>query len=226
MEYILDTINLEKIERSLKFLPVSGVTSNPSIVKKEGKIDVKDHFLKLKELIGPERTLHIQVTGDTVEDMLKDARWILDHIGRETYIKVPVTEAGLQVIKELKHQEVKITATAIYTISQAFLAIAYDVDYFAPYYNRMENMGMDPLELITACRNQIDDGGYQTKILAASFKNMGQVNKAFMAGAQSVTVDPDIVVNGLQMSEIQKAVDDFNWDWYGVTGNKKLHELG
>ena len=99
MEYLLDTANLKSIAYYVKKLPVTGVTSNPSIVKKEGKVDFFAHMKEIRRIIGPDRTLHIQVTSDTVEGMMADARAILAKVDEKVFIKVPVTLDGLEVIK-------------------------------------------------------------------------------------------------------------------------------
>ena len=218
MEYLFDTANLEQIETFGKFIPITGVTSNPSIVKKEGKIDFFAHMKKIRELIGMERTLHIQVTGQDFTSMMADADAILEKVDDRVYIKVPVTLPGLQVIRALKERNVHVTATAIYTEMQGFLAMEAGADYIAPYYNRMENSGIDPRKVITSFAQMIKTYGYSTKILAASFKNMGQVNKAFLAGAQTATMGVDIIQGAFDNAMIQKAVDDFAQDWTSVFG--------
>lgn len=225
MEYLFDTANLEQIEAYGRFIPVTGITSNPSIVKKEGKIDFFSHMKKIRELIGLERTLHIQVTGQDFDSMMADAEAILEKVDDQVYIKVPVTLPGLQAIRELKAREVHVTATAIYTEMQGFLAMEAGADYIAPYYNRMENSGIDPQKVIASFAQMIKTYGYATKILAASFKNMGQVNKAFLAGAQTATMGIDIIQGAFENAMIQRAVDDFAQDWSSVFGDCLISQM-
>ena len=138
MEFMLDTINLEAIRKYQKILPLAGVTSNPSIVKQAGKIDFFAQMKEIKKTIG-QASLHVQVVGQTTEEMLEDAQTIVQQLGQETFIKIPVNEAGLAAIKQLKQANYRITATAIYTEFQGYLAIAAGADYLAPYYNREFN---------------------------------------------------------------------------------------
>lgn len=98
-------------------------------------------------------------------------------------------------------------------------------DYIAPYYNRMENMNVDPEDAIAAFADMIDMYGYSTKVLAASFKNAGQIDKALMAGSGSITTAPDILAAALSQATILDAVDAFNADWESVYGDKKIYEL-
>lgn len=225
MEYLLDTANLKDIKTYQDYFPITGVTSNPSIVKKEGKIDFFSHMKEIRSLIGLEKSLHIQVTASDTKGMLADAEAILSKVDDKVFIKVPVTLEGMQVIKELKKQKVNITATAIYTKQQGFLAMEAGADYIAPYYNRMENSCIDPIEVISSFAQMIDRYQYKTKILAASFKNAGQVDQAFLAGAQSATMDPQILKDALKMPSILKAVEDFSKDWEDIFGDKLISML-
>lgn len=225
MEYLFDTANLEEIAKYMAFFPITGVTSNPSIIKKCGKIDFFPHFQKMRGLIGFERSLHVQVTAPDAAGMMSEAQTIHEKIDNMVYIKVPVTEEGLKAIRGLKRSGCGITATAIYTKVQALTALEAGADYLAMYYNRMQNMDIDPDDVISTTALMIDRYGYQTKILGASFKNMGQVNRAFEDGAQAVTVSPAILHEALQMPAIRKAVDDFSADWKSVFGEKRINEL-
>jgi len=216
MEFMLDTANIPAIKRYVDTLPVSGVTSNPSIIKKEGSIDFFKHMREIREIIGAERSLHVQVVADDYEGMMADADAIVNHIDERVYIKVPVTEAGLKVIKSLKEKGRNVTATAIYTKFQAYLAIAAGADYIAPYFNRMENLNIDPTDAIREMVNEIRRTGSSTKVLAASFKNVGQVNAALECGAQAATLGTDIFDQAFAMPSVSKAVSDFTKDWESV----------
>lgn len=225
MEYLLDSANLETIKRFVEYFPITGITSNPSIVKKEGKIDFFAHMNKIRSIIGQNRTLHIQVTATDVEGMLRDADSILSKVDGQVYIKVPVTIEGLKVMKILKARGINVTATAIYSKAQGFLALEAGADYMAPYYNRMENLEINPEDVIASFAKMISQYRYSTKIVAASFKNIGQVNKAFLAGAQTATVAPDVLEGAFAMPSIQKAVDDFTSDWKMIYGDKTIADL-
>ena len=162
MEFMLDTANIADIKKFADMLPIAGVTSNPSIVKKEGKIDFFQH--------------------------MKDIRGI------------------------------KVTATSIYTKFQAYLAIAAGADYIAPYFNRMENLNIDPRAAIFEMAEEIARTNSETKILAASFKNVGQVNAALENGSQAATMGVDIIQQALAMPSIAQAVTDFTGDWEAIFG--------
>lgn len=216
MEFMLDTANIEEIEKYQQIVPLAGVTSNPSIIKKEGKIDFFNHMKKIREIIGTESSLHVQVVAQDYGGMIKDAEAILKNIDSNVFIKVPVSAEGMKVIKTLKERKINVTATAIYSKFQAYMAISAGADYIAPYFNRMLNLNIDPKEAIKEMAKEIKRTGSQTKILAASFKNVGQVNVALECGAQAATMGVDIIGEALAMPSIQKAVDDFTNDWETV----------
>ena len=218
MEFMLDTANIADIKKFEKIIPLAGVTSNPSIVKNEGNIEFFSHMKQIRQIIGDDKSLHVQVVATDYEGMLKDAETILAKIDKNVFVKVPVSEEGLKVIKELKKRGVNVTATAIYTKFQAYLAIAAGADYIAPYFNRMENLNIDPREAIAEMAKEISRTNSQTKILAASFKNVGQVNAALENGAHSATMGVDIIKSAFAMPSIEKAVVDFTSDWESSFG--------
>ena len=219
MEFLLDTANIEDIKKYGAIVPLAGVTSNPSILKKEGNIDLFQHMKEIRSIIGPERSLHVQVVSQDFEGIMKDAEAILENIDKDIFVKVPVNAEGLKAIQALKKQGVNITATAIYSKFQAYLAIAAGADYIAPYFNRMENLNIDPIDAITSMAKEIERTNSKTKILAASFKNVSQVNHACECGAQAATMGVDIIQSALSMPSIQKAVNDFTSDWESIYGD-------
>jgi TalC/MipB family fructose-6-phosphate aldolase len=225
MEFLFDTINTTDIASYGERFPYTGVTSNPSIIKAEGKIDFFRHFREIRKLITMERSLHIQVISQDCSGILREADAILNNVDEKVLIKVPVTEEGLKAMQNLKKEGIGVTATGIYSTIQGFMAIGIGADYIAPYYNRMENQNIDPLDVISSFAQAIKSQGAQTKIVAASFKNIAQVNKALVAGAQAVTVQPSMLHEVLGMPAIQKAVDGFSEDWKAVFGDKKIWEL-
>ncbi len=226
MEFIIDTINLDEIREAVEYLPIVGVTSNPSIVKKVSPKDFYAHMREIREIIGKDRSLHIQVIAKDYEGILAEAKKIHQEVDKQVYIKIPVNMVGLKAIKTLKEKGYKVTATAVYDLMQAYLALAAGADYIAPYVNRMSNLGTDPYDLIDHLSYRIASDDYDCKIVAASFKNNQQIKDAFNAGAQAITAPVDLLKNIFDNPNIEKAVNDFNKDWYSMYGdNKGLNDL-
>ena len=218
MEFIVDTVNLEEIKDAVEHMPIVGVTSNPSIVKQTSPENFFEHMRKIREIIGMERSLHVQVISKNSDEMVAEAHRILKEIDDQVYIKVPVSYEGIKAIKTLKAEGVKVTATAVYDLMQAYMALAVNVDYIAPYVNRIGNLGADPMDLISNLSDRIAVDGYNTKIVAASFKGVQQVRDSFNFGAHAITAPVAVLKQIFANPNIEKAVDDFNKDWYAMYG--------
>lgn len=218
MQFLIDTANLDEIRRLNEFAPIVGVTTNPSIMKNEGNICFYSHLKEIRDEIGFSKSLHVQVVASDYEGMIRDAEAILENVDQEVYIKIPVTTDGLKAIKELKCRGVNVTATAIYTKFQAYLAIAAEADYVAPYFNRMENLNINPVDVIQSISETIKRTSSKTQILAASFKNANQVITAYEMGSQTATMSVDIIETALAMPSISQAVEAFSKDWEAIHG--------
>ncbi|MEE0452354.1 fructose-6-phosphate aldolase [Peptacetobacter sp.] len=218
MEFIVDTVNLEEIKDAVEHMPIVGVTSNPSIVKQTNPENFFEHMRKIREIIGMERSLHVQVISKNSDEMVAEAHRILKEIDDQVYIKVPVSYEGIKAIKVLKAEGVKVTATAVYDLMQAYMALAAEADYIAPYVNRIGNLGADPMDLISNLSDRIAVDGYNTKIVAASFKGVQQVRDSFNYGAHAITAPVAVLKQIFANPNIEKAVDDFNKDWYAMYG--------
>ncbi len=217
-ELMLDTANIRDIEEGMNSWPVVGVTTNPSILRNEGDINVYERLADIKRLCGNRSSLHVQVVSSKTADIIDEAHRILDRLGSDVFIKIPVSAEGLPAIKKLAGEGVNITATAIYSALQGILAILSGAKYIAVYYNRMENNCTDPNAVIREIRIFIDKSESSSKILAASFKNVSQVMEAYTNGAQTVTVAPSIIRLGLGMASINDAVKVFAKDFTDVHG--------
>ena len=192
MEFIIDTINLEEIKDAVEH-----------IVKATAPQDFFGHMKAIRNIIGQERSLHIQVIAKDCDTIIKEAHRILEEVDDQVYIKVPVSYEGIKAIRALKAEGIHVTATAVYDIMQAYMALAAGADYIAPYVNRIGNLGNDPDELISDLQTRIVEDGYDCKILAASFKGVKQIRDALQVFANP---------------SIEKAVNDFNADWYELYG--------
>ena len=146
---------------------------------------------------------------------------IFEEVDDKVYVKVPTTYEGVKAMKILKAEGKNVTATAVYDLIQAYMALAAGADYIAPYTNRIGNLGNDPFELMAHLSNRIVEDGYDCKILAASFKGVQQVRDAFNAGSQAVTAPVSVLKAIFENPSISKAVTDFNNDWYSVYGEDK-----
>ena len=157
--------------------------------------------------------------------MMRDAEAVFRHVDEKVFIKVPVDFAGVKVIKALKRQGANVTATAVYGMDQAFIALEAGADCIAPYFNRMEALGVDAANVIGSIAGIINHYGYETEILAASFKQSAQIDRAILAGAHSVTVSPNILREIFAKKVVTDAIQVFADDWSDLYGGKMLTDL-
>lgn len=225
MELLLDTANLKSIRDAVSTYPISGLTTNPSIVSKENRSDFFGLIREIRDILGKERTLHVQVTRTDCEGILKEAEAIRKHVDEDVYIKTPVSKEGLKAIGIMARDGFNVTATAIYTTIQGELAAMAGAKYLALYYNRMLNLDIDADAVFRTTASAIAASGLDCKIVGASFKNIMQVTNVFADGAEAVTVPPELLDTALANPSIDLAVRNFNKDWEKVYGNKDISEL-
>ena len=220
MKFIIDDANVEAIKNLYEYFPVEGVTTNPSILAKS-KRPPYEVLGEIREFIGKDADLHVQVVSKCAEDMVTEAEEMLKRLGENTYIKVPTTREGLKAMKLLSSKGVKITATAIYTPMQAFLAAKAGASYAAPYVNRIDNLGADGIETVKKIHDIFQNNGLKTEVLAASFKNSQQVLELCAYGIGAATIAPDVIEGLIKNDAVTAAVGAFTKDFVGLCGEGK-----
>ncbi len=220
---LLDTANIIKAKNTMDYLNISGITTNPTILSREPG-NFWDILKSLRDLI-LDKELHVQVTADHYDDMLKEADVIVNKLGQDTFIKVPVNTEGLRAIYEMKKQNYKVTATAVYMPQQAILAAFQGADYIAPYYNRIDNINAGGLNVIQQIAEIYKKHSVNTKILAASFRNTQQIMSAIACGADAVTADPRLYNKMVDSALIKDAVREFKVDWINTYGNCSINTI-
>ncbi len=224
MKYILDTADLAAIKHYNEFYPLSGVTTNPSIIAKE-KTDFLTLVKNIRDIIGPDKLLCVQTLEKTCEGIVKDAEMLNKAVGGNFYIKIPIGEAGLKATPIVKKMGIGVLMTAIFTPAQALIAAEAGADLVAPYVNRLDNVVVDGTQVVAEIVKQFNNYGYACGVLAASFKNVEQVNKCASVGCQYVTVGPDILKGVVAHPLTDVAVAGFDKDWAGVYGEKSIKDL-
>lgn len=217
MKFIIDDADIEKIRELYATFAVDGVTTNPTILAKSGKQPF-EILKEIRDFIGPEAELHVQVVAADAEGMLEEAHRIRKELGINTYVKVPTTKEGLKAMKALKKDGTNVTATAIYTQMQAYLAGKAGADYAAPYVNRIDNLGANGVKTAKDIHDIFKKNGLKTEVLAASFKNSQQVLELCQYGIGASTISPDVIEGLIKNDSVTMAVSAFVKDFEELCG--------
>lgn len=175
---------------------------------------------KIRQVIG-EDELHVQVLEDKAEEIIREAEFLNEKLGVNTYVKIPVNLEGLKAIKYLSKEGFKITATAIYSINQAYLASEAGTNYLAPYINRIDNLGYDCVNIAKNIQKILIENKYETEILAASFKNSNQLIRLAEVGIGASTCSSDVIFKLIDDKNIESAINIFKNDFFKLDSSKK-----
>lgn len=221
MKYMMDGGNLEDIRYCNEFYPLAGVTTNPTLVARE-KSDFWPLMHSIRDIIGPDKMLHIQTVQTTADKIVEEALLIQKEIGGNLYIKVPICEEGLKATMMLKKLGIGVTVTAIFTPAQALIAATAGADFVAPYANRLDNIVVDGTRVVEDIVHQFKIHNINSQVLAASFKNVEQVHKCALSGCHAVTISANLFKHILSHPMTDVAIADFDADWTAQYGDKTI----
>ena len=224
MRILLDTANLEDIKYFNTYYPIEGVTTNPTILSKEGG-DVLANLKAIREIIGDDKELHVQVTEKEFDKIVEEARLLVDYLGINTFVKIPVTDEGLRVTKYLSDRGIGVTVTAVLTAAQAMLASNAGASYVAPYISRSENLCADGVGTVADIAKIFDVSGSDTQILAASFKTAKEVLDVAVEGCHAATIGSSIMRMLISHTTTDTSIAGFDKDWKAAFGDTTLREL-
>lgn len=221
MKLLIDDAHIDAIKKVYEFYPVSGVTTNPTILSKVGG-NPFDTLRQIREFIGEEADLHVQAVSRRADKIVDEARHIVNILGANTYVKIPAVPEGFKAMKMLADVSgILFTATAIYTPMQAFIAGQCGASYAAPYVNRIDNMGFDGIRVAQEIQQIFSANAMETEVIAASFKNSQQVLELCKCGIGAATVSPEIFSALVKNSAIDDAVENFITDFESFAGTGK-----
>ncbi len=231
MKLLLDTANLADIRYFHTYYPIAGVTTNPTILAREGG-DVLFRLREIRSIIGDKMELHVQVMESEYEKILEEAEAIVKFLGTKenTFIKIPATPVGLRATRELASRGYGITVTAILSAGQALVAANAGASYVAPYVSRLENISSNGVETVSEIQAVFDAGAYKTEVLAASFKTAREVLEIALTGAGAATVSPDVMKYMMAHTNTDTSIITFHNDWGRAFGGRSildfLHDQG
>ena len=224
MKILLDTANLKDIRYFNEYYPILGVTTNPTILSKEGG-DVVKLLCDIRDIIGDDKELHVQVTETEFDKIVEEAEALVSLLGKNTYIKIPATDMGLRVTKYLSDRGMGVTVTAVLTAAQAMLASNAGASYVAPYISRSENLCADGVGTVEDIAKIFNICGAKTQILAASFKTAKEVLDVAVVGCHAATIGSTIMRILNSHTTTDTSIIGFEKDWKAAFGNTTLLSL-
>ena len=224
MKLLLDTANLADIRYFNTYYPIVGVTTNPTILSKEGG-DVLKLLTDIRAIIGEEKELHVQVTETVCDKMVEEAEAIVNYLGKNTFVKIPATDEGLRATAILSKKGIGITVTAVLTAAQAMLASNAGAAYVAPYVSRLENICADGVGTVAEIGEIFATSGTSTQILAARFKTAKEVLDCAVVGCHTATVASDTMKKLLSHTTTDTSIAGFAADWKNAFGEVTLLQL-
>ena len=209
MKFFLDTANVDEIKRINDLGLCDGVTTNPSLINKEGR-DFKEVVSEISKIVdGP---VSAEVTCYDYEGMVEQAR-DLAKWSDNIVVKIPMTEDGLKAIHTLSKEGIKTNCTLIFSLSQGIMAMKAGATYISPFMGRIDDMGEKGAELVASLRDVIDIYGYESEIIAASIRHINHLEEAALAGAHIATI-PGSLFEKLWTHPLTTAgIDAFVKDW-------------
>jgi len=214
MRFFLDTANIEHIKEANEMGVICGVTTNPSLVAKEGR-DFNEVIKEITEIVdGP---ISGEVISEDAAGMIKEGREIAA-IHKNMIVKIPMTAEGLKATKVLSKEGIKTNVTLIFSVTQALLAANAGATYVSPFLGRIDDISMDGMELVRNIADIFAIHGIETEIIAASVRNPIHVIQAAQAGADISTIPYSLVLQMIKHPLTDQGLEKFKADWAAAFG--------
>ena len=211
MKFFLDTANLEQIQEAYDMGVLDGVTTNPSLMAKEGIKGLENqykHYKKICDIV--KNDVSAEVISDDFESMIKEGQ-ILHEIDENIVIKLPCTEDGIKAVKYFSDRNIKTNCTLVFSVGQALLAAKAKATYVSPFVGRLDDISEDGIDLVAHIVEMYQYYGFGTQVLAASIRHTKHIIDCIDAGADVATC-PLAAIKGLLKHPLTDA------------GLKKFHE--
>ena len=214
MKLFLDTANVEHIKEANEMGVICGVTTNPSLIAKEGR-NFNEVIKEITEIVdGP---ISGEVVSEDAEGMIKEGREIAA-IHKNMIVKVPMTVEGLKAVKVLAREGIKTNVTLIFSANQALLAANAGATYVSPFLGRVDDISMDGMELVRTIAEIFEVHEINTEIIAASVRHPIHVIEAARAGAHIATVPYALVMQMVKHPLTDAGLEKFKADWAAAFG--------
>lgn len=214
MKIFLDTANVDEIKAGAKLGVISGVTTNPSLMCKEGRSDYEAAIKEICRIIGG--PVSVEVVTTKKEEMLEQARE-MSGWAPNIVIKIPASVTGLEVTSELAHDNIKVNFTLCFTLNQALLGARAGAAFVSPFVGRLDDIGHEGMELVGDIVQVYDYYELPTQVIAASIRHPEHCTAAAKLGAHIATVPYNVLINMMKHPLTDIGIDRFMADWDKVS---------
>ncbi|WP_432632648.1 fructose-6-phosphate aldolase [Brachyspira sp.] len=216
MRFFIDTANVEDIKKANDMGVICGVTTNPSLIAKEGK-NFNDVIKEITSIVDGPISGEVKATTVKAEDMIIEAREIAK-IHKNMVVKIPMTVEGLKSVKVLSKEGIKTNVTLIFSANQALLAARAGATYVSPFLGRLDDISTDGLELIRTIADIFATHDIDTEIISASVRHPIHVTECALAGADIATVPYNVIEQMTKHPLTEQGIEKFKKDYEAVFG--------
>ena len=216
MKFFIDTANVDDIKLANDLGVICGVTTNPSLIAKEGR-DFKEVIKEITEIVDGPISGEVKATTTCWKDMVEEAREIAK-IHPNMVVKIPMTENGLRAVKILKQEGIKTNVTLIFSANQALLAARAGATYVSPFLGRLDDISHNGLILIEEIVEIFSNNDIDSEIIAASVRNPIHVAECAKMGCDIATVPYSVIKQMIKHPLTDIGIEKFKQDYYKVFG--------
>ena len=210
MKFFLDTANIEEVREASSWGVIAGVTTNPTLVSREGSVDFHTRIKEIADIVrGPVSAEAISLEKNKLVDEAK----VIAAIDPNVVVKVPICPDGLGAVRELSSLGIKTNVTLVFSANQAILAAAAGASYVSPFVGRLDDIGEDGMARVRDIASIFRNYETKTKIIAASLRHPAHVLQCAKAGADFATVPFKVLKMLFNHPLTAKGIESFNSDW-------------
>lgn len=218
MKFFIDTANIAQIKEANQLGILDGVTTNPSLMAKEGikgEENIKKHYVEICNIVDGD--ISAEVIATDLEGMIKEGKE-LAALHEQIVVKVPCTKEGIKAIKYFSENGIRTNCTLVFSVGQALLAAKAGASYVSPFIGRLDDISTDGIGLIQQIVNIYNYYGYQTEVLAASIRHTMHIIQCLEAGADVATCPLDAIMGLLKHPLTDSGLEKFLADYNKLNG--------
>ena len=214
MKFFIDSANVEDVRKANELGVICGVTTNPSLIAKEGR-DFGELIREITAIVDGPISGEVKATATIAEEMIEEGREIAA-IHPNMVVKIPMTLEGLKAVKVLSAEGIKTNVTLIFSVNQALLAARAGAAYVSPFLGRLDDINMSGISLIQEIVKIFNHFGFDTEIIAASIRNTTHVTDCALAGAHIATVPYNVIEKMVSHPLTDAGIAKFQADYKAV----------